>query len=269
VPIVEGRAFTAGDTASTASVAIVNQTMAQRYWPGQSAIGRTIRIPAPPGTTVEDVVMQIVGVARDAKYTNLAESPQPFVYRPVAQARRVGALSLVVRSSRPAALAARVREVAANIDATVPILEVREFADLYQLRALLAPRLMSQLVSALGLIGLGLSGIGLYGVLAFMSMRRVREFGVRFAVGATPVSVATLVIRQGAALLLPGLALGALLATVLTPLIGAPAFDFVSPRDPVVLMAATLIAAAISLGAALVPAIKASRIDPIITLRAE
>jgi putative ABC transport system permease protein len=269
IPIVDGRAFSSSDTAQTTRVAIVNQTMARRYWPDASPIGRTIRIPAPPGSADGDVVLQIVGVARDSKYTSLAEPPTPFVYRPVAQARRLGVLSIVVLGARPDALAPLVRAAAAEIDPAVPIIEVRELAELYRLRALLPPRLMSELVSALGLIGVGLAGIGLYGVLAFVSMRRVREFGVRLAVGATPSSVAALVVRQGALLVAPGLAIGALLATLLTPLIGAPAFDFVSPRDPAVLIAATLVAASISLGAALLPALRAARIDPITTLRAE
>jgi predicted permease len=270
IPIVEGRAFTSSDTVESTRVAIINQTMARRFWPNTSPIGRTIRIPAPPAPRGPgELVLQIVGVARDSKYTSLAEPATPFVYRPVAQARRLGVLSIVVRGPRPEALVPLVREAAADIDSAVPMVEVRELAELYRLRGLLPPRLMSELVSSLGVIGVALAGIGLYGVLAFVSMRRVREFGVRLAVGATPSSVAALVVRQGALLVVPGLAIGALLAALLTPLIGAPAFDFVSPHDPVVLTAATLVAAAISLGAALVPAWRASRVDPITTLRAE
>jgi len=269
IPIVEGRAFTSSDTAQATRVAIVNQTMARRYWPDASPIGRTIRIPALPGSAAGDVVLQIVGVARDSKYTSLAEPATPFVYRPVAQARRLGVLSVVVRGSRPEALAPLVRAAAAELDPNVPLLEVRGLDELYRLRGLLPPRLMSELVSSLGLIGVGLAGIGLYGVLAFVSMRRVREFGVRLAVGATPASVAALVVRQGALLVAPGLAIGSLLAALLTPLIGAPAFDFVSPRDPAVLVAAALIAAVVALSAALGPALRASRTDPITTLRME
>jgi putative ABC transport system permease protein len=270
IPIVEGRPFTPDDTAQSTRVAIVNQTMARRFWPNTSPIGRTIRIPAPPPPAGPGpLALQIVGVARDSKYASLAEPATPFVYRPVAQARRLGGLSIVVRGPRPEALAPLVREAAATIDSAVPILEVRELGELYRLRGLLPPRLMSELVSALGVIGVALAGIGLYGVLAFVSMRRVREFGVRLAVGATPSSVAALVVRQGVLLVVPGLAIGALLAALLTPLIGAPAFDFVSPHDPVVLIVATLVAAAISLGAALIPALRASRVDPITTLRAE
>jgi hypothetical protein len=270
IPIVRGRSFDDRDRAGLARVAIVNETMARRYWPDRSPIGQTLRIPVartPSGAT--DLALQIVGVAHDAKYVSLAEAPQPFVYRPLAQARRFGVTSLVVRSTRPAALAALVRQTAAEIDPAVPILEMRELAELYRLRGLLPPRLMSQLVSALGAIGLGLAGIGLYGVLAFVTMRRAREFGVRVAVGATPWSVAALVVRQGAVLVVPGLVLGTVLAAALTPLIGAPAFDFVSPNDPIVLAAATLIPAVVSLGAALMPALRASRVDPITTLRVE
>ena len=270
VPIVTGRAFDARDTLSSPLVAVVNETMARRYWPDGHAIGRTIRIPdVPTPSGPRPLVMEIVGVARDGKYSNLAEAPQPFVYRPIAQGRRIGALTMVVLADEPLAVAPSVRRAAAALDAAVPMFEMREMRNLYQLRALMPPRFMSQLTGAIGAIGVLLAAVGLYGVLALITARRTREFGVRLAVGAQTHSVVWLVLRQAAALVLPGLALGVLAAALLTPLIGSPAFDFVSPGDPFVFIMATLVAAISSLVAAALPARRASHVDPVVALRAE
>jgi macrolide transport system ATP-binding/permease protein len=267
-PIIEGRAFNDRDTAVSPRVAIVNETFARRYWPGQNAIGRTVRIPNVPGPDgPQPFVMEVVGVARDGKYVQLSEASRPFLYRPFAQGRRTAMTMVVLTDGDPAALAPQVRATAAGLDPVVPIFGVRTLDDLYEGRALLPARAMSQIVTALALLALLLASVGLYGVMAFLAERRTREIGIRVAIGAAPSGVLLMVLRQAAALVVPGLALGVVASLLLTPLLRAEAFDFISPRDPLVLAIVPIVVAAVALLASAIPAIRAARIDPATAVR--
>jgi ABC-type antimicrobial peptide transport system permease subunit len=176
---------------------------------------------------------------------------------------------VVLTQGEPAAIASAVRAASASVDSSVPVFDVQTADSLYRSRALLPSRLMSQLVTSIGVLGLLLASVGLYGVIAFLSTRRTREIGVRMAVGASRGGVLRMVLWQAAGLLLPGLALGVALAALLTPLLGSPAFDFVSPYDPLVMTLAPLLTAGVAMLAAALPAIRASRIDPTMALRAD
>lgn len=269
-PIVRGRAFDATDSASSPPVAIVNETFAHRYWPGEDPIGKTVTFPeAGPATKTGGVTAAVVGVARDAKYWQLAEVPQPFIYRPIAQGRRVALTMLVLARGEPSSIASAVRDAAASVDSAVPMFDVRTFDDLYQSRALLPARMMSQLVSALGAIALLLSSVGLYGVIAFLAARRTYEISIRIAVGASPGSVVRMVLGQAAVFVLPGLALGTIAAFLLVPFLASQEFDFVTPRDPSVFALVVVLTTAVALVAAGVPARRAARVDPIAALRDE
>jgi predicted permease len=269
-PIVRGRSFDARDGLSTPPVAIVNETLARRYWPGQDPIGKTVAFPdAIAADGAPGVLAEVVGVARDAKYWQLAEAPQPFVYRPIAQGRRVSLTMMVLGTGDPSRLAEVVRNVASSIDGTVPMFDVRTFDDLYRERALRPSRTLSQMVSALGLVAVLLSSVGLYAVLAFLTMRRTSEIGIRIAVGATRGRVLRLVLRQAAALVSPGLFIGTVGAFLLSPLLASPAFDFVVPRDPWVFALVTPLTAGVSIAAASVPARNAANVDPVVALRTE
>ena len=263
-PIVRGRAFDARDTGSSAPVMIVNETIAARYWPGQDPIGRTVRIPDASGQRVE-----VIGVARDAKFGALAESPRPFVYLPYSQHPSLAMTVVVLTTGDPAGLAPDVRRAAQAVDASVPMFDLRTFSDAYQWWALGPSRLMSTLVTALGLLALSVAAVGLYGVLAYLCGQRTREIGIRIAVGATPIRVAALIATHTAALVVPGLVLGLVLAFFLMPLISAPAFDFVTPREPLVFAVAVLVVASVAALAGAIPARRAARIDPTVALRAE
>ncbi|HLG56106.1 MAG TPA: ABC transporter permease [Vicinamibacterales bacterium] len=269
-PIVHGRGFDARDTATSPRVAIVNETMAKQYWPDQDPVGKTVRIPdVPTPNGPQTIAMEVVGVARDGKYWELAESTRPFIYRPFSQGRRIAMTMVVLTRGEPAAIASAVRAASASVDSSVPVFDVQTLDSLYRSRALLPSRLMSQLVTSIGVLGLLLASVGLYGVIAFLSTRRTREIGVRMAVGASRGGVLRMALWQAAGLLLPGLALGVALAALLTPLLGSPAFDFVSPYDPLVMTLAPLVTAGVAMLAAALPAIRASRIDPTMALRAD
>ncbi len=169
--------------------------------------------------------------------------------------------------SSPLALASAVRKLAADIDRTVPLYDVRTMEDLYWSRALLPSRMISRIVTALGVLGLILACVGLYGVITFLFSSRIHEIGIRMAVGASPRGVLTMVLTHAMFLIVPGLALGLGLAVLLTPLLASPAFDFVEPGDPLVLTMAPLMMAFVCFVAATLPARRAARVDPTLALR--
>ncbi|HVQ14160.1 MAG TPA: FtsX-like permease family protein, partial [Vicinamibacterales bacterium] len=269
-PIVHGRAFDVTDTQTSPRVAIVNETMARVYWGNGDPIGKLIRIPDVPGPQgPETLVLSVIGVAKDGRYWQLGESPQPFIYRPFSQARP-GRMTMVVLSSgdtSPLALASALRETAAAVNASVPLFDLRTLDDLYQSRALLPSRMMSRIVTALGVLGLVLACVGLYGVIAFLFANRTHEIGIRMAVGASPARVLGMVLTHASVLVLPGLVAGLGLAVFLTPFLASPAFDFVTPGDPVVMTVAPLAMALVCFTAAMLPARRAARVNPTAALR--
>jgi len=269
-PIVRGRGFAESDTPTSTRVAIVNETMVNRYWAGEDPVGKRLRIPDAPGPNgPQTLILEVVGVAKDGKYWQLGESTQPFIYRPLSQAR-LGAMTMVALAedgTSPLALAAAVRSAAAGVNAAVPLYDLRTLEDLYRSRALLPSRMMSQIVTALSVLGLVLACVGLYGVVTFLFSSRTHEIGIRMAVGATPTRILRTVLTHAMVLAGPGLILGLGAAALLTPLLASPAFDFVEPHDPAVLIAAPLTMALVCLLAAALPARRAARIDPMLALR--
>ncbi len=248
----------------------MNETLANRYWADENPIGKVIRVPDVPGPNgPETLTLEVVGVAKDGKYWQLGESPQPFIYRPFSQARP-GPMTMVVLAAddaSPIALAASVRTAAASVNSTVPLYDLRTMEDLYQSRALLPSRMISQIMTALGVLALVLACVGLFAVVSFLFSSRTHEIGIRMAVGASPPRVLRMVLTHAMLLIAPGLALGLGLAMWLTPLLASPAFDFVTPGDPVVLTLAPLMMASVCLVAAMLPARRAAHVDPTRALR--
>ena len=260
--IVRGRAFDNRDTPSSPPVAVINETMASRYWPRQDAIGRTLRLRDRNGP-----VLQVVGIARDGKYGEIAEAPQPFLFLPSAQRFR-SMMTMVVRTQGdPATLAAPIRAEVQALGGGVPTFDVRTLDDVYQARAMAPARLTLLLMTALGVLGTILAVVGLYGVMAYLTSLRKREIGVRMAIGADRSSVVRLVLQQAVGVVSVGLVAGIALATAATPALAIP-FDF-RPRDTTVMVIVLLVLMAATLAAALVPALRAATIDPVIALRDE
>ena len=167
----------------------------------------------------------------------------------------------------PLALASALREAAASVDASVPLFDVRTLDDLYQSRALLPSRMMSRVVTALGVLGLVLACVGLYGVIAFLFASRTHEIGIRMAVGASPSRVLAMVLTRAATIVVPGLIAGLGLAALFTPFLAAPAFDFVMPDVPIAMTVAPLAMALVCFAAAMLPARRAARVNPTQALR--
>lgn len=258
IALLRGRDFQEADRQGAAQVVIVNQFMADRFWPGQDAVGKRFRF---HGDTEP---REVVGVAKTASYFNAGENPQPCAYLPEAQ-EHAAAASLVIRAANPPAALAVVRKEVQALDPNLPLVQVITLEDRFA-QGLWAPRMAAALLTLFGALALLLASIGIYGVMAYTVSRRSSEIGLRMALGARPGEVWTMVIRQGLALVAAGLAIGLAAAFGLSRLItsmlyGSAASDWTTfPLTALVLLAVAIAALAI-------PARRAMRVDPVIALR--
>ena len=259
IPIVKGRVFDSRDLPSSPRVAVINEAMAQKYWPNRDAIGGRFRMEGKE-------TLEVVGVAKTIKYRDAAEQPLPFLYLPLSQ-QYTSFITLHVETERdPAAIAAPVLAQIRGLDAGMPVADVQTLEHFFKEGALFATRLIMQIVAAIGLLGLLLAVTGLYGVIAYSVSRRTREIGIRMAIGADAGKVARLVLRQGLRLTLIGAAIGLALALAASKLL-ASLLAGVSSRDPAVYLLASALLAAVSLLACYLPARRAARVDPLEALR--
>jgi macrolide transport system ATP-binding/permease protein len=262
VPLVGGRDFTSADAEGSMPVVIVNEQMAQQFWPGEDALGKRFRFFGDEDFTT------VVGVAKTAKYNGVAEEPIPFIYQPLMQ-NYTPAGTVHVRTAGPAApLAPSVRAALREVDPTLALFNIQTLED--QVADALAPlRTNVILLTAFGGLALLLAAIGLYGVTSYTVTHRTREIGVRMALGARPGAVLGLVLTQGLALVGIGLAIGLVAALGLSALVPPDLVANTSPRDPVTLAMTAALLAFIAAVATYLPARRATRIDPLIALRTE
>jgi predicted permease len=257
IPLVWGREFTRSDDENAALVAVVNETMAARYWGGKNPIGERVQ--------VKGRWMRVVGVAKDSKYQSVREAPKPFFYVPARQMATVGS-SLYIRTPlRPETISdALVREVQA-LDGNLALYEVITLQEQVD-RSTSAQLAAVTLVGVLGGLALALAAIGLYGVMASVVSQSTRELGLRMALGAGANTLLRLVLSRGLTLTLGGVFLGAVAAFALTRLLGNLLYK-VSPRDPWSFGAAFVVMTVASVAACFLPAWRAARIDPARALR--
>jgi len=260
-PLLAGRDFRDSDAAASPPAALVNERLAARFWPHESPIGKSIREVRP------DRVWTVVGVVRDGKMRGYRDELRPGFYVPAAQADR-GEMTLEARTSGPAvALASAVRREIQAADPSVPVTDV-ETMETWLADSLSQERLIASFSAGLAALALVLAAIGIYGVLSFSVSRRTREIGVRMALGARPAEVSALVLWETARLAGAGLAIGA--AGALTLARSAKALLYgVTPADPAAFTAALALLALAAAGSSLLPALRAARLDPAATLRAE
>jgi predicted permease len=261
-PVRAGREFDAEDRDGHPAVALVNEAMAARYFPGASPLGRRV--------TVSGATRTIVGVVADARSASLADAPVPQIWAPILQAApsALSSMTLVVSSGqRWDAAAAVIREEIRGLDASLPVTGVEPYAAVVRAR-LLPQRLGAALLGIFGALSLVLAAVGIYAVVSWSTRRRTREFGIRLALGARASDVRRLVVRQMAASVSAGAATGLLLAVAAGQLLRGALYG-IGPMDPVALGGATLVLAAAALLAAWVPARRASRLDPSRALRQE
>jgi macrolide transport system ATP-binding/permease protein len=256
VPLLAGREFSREDNETAAPVAIVNETMAAKYWRGQNPVGSRVQ--------VKGRWMRVVGIAKTTKYNSLRETPQPFFYVPMRQT--VMGQTLTIRTSLdPRTVSqALIREVRA-LDANLAPSELSTMQEQIA-RTTGSQRVAVMMLAAFGTLAVFLAAIGLYGVMSYLVSQRTREMGLRMALGATPSHLLRLVMSHGLTLTAGGIVLGAVLALGSTRLLGYLLYRL-SPRDPVAFGLAFLVMTVVSAIACFLPAWRAARIDPIRALR--
>jgi predicted permease len=260
IPILRGRNFQDTDIEDGPGVVIVNEVMAERFWPGEDALGKTIRRPGGQEYTV-------VGIARTTKVRTLGEAPRPFIYRPYSQ-NYVTFLTAVVRSPGRAeeGLQAAFR-VLREQDPDILVAETKTMDE--HLGVMLFPARMGSILSSLfALIALALATIGLYGIVSFSVSRKSREVGIRMSLGAEPGRVVREIIREGMGLVLAGAGAGLLLSLALAQVLQSLLYG-VSALDPITFMVVPTGLLGVAFLAAYLPARKASRVDPVRALKAE
>jgi putative ABC transport system permease protein len=257
IPIVAGREFTRNDDGNAPPVAIVNQTMAAKYWPGKDAVGQRLK--------VKDKWMEIVGVAKNAHYRTKLEQPTQFFYVPVRQNFLVQNGFIIRTDQSPAAIRnALAREIHALDPNLAPLdtISLQEQVD----RMSYTQRLAVALLAIFGGMALFLAAIGLYGVMSYSVSQSTRELGVRMALGANTRDLLRIVISRGLRLTIAGIIIGVTAALILTRLMGNLLYK-VSPRDPLAFGSAFVVMMIVALAACFLPAWRATRIDPVRALR--
>jgi hypothetical protein len=266
IPILRGRGFLDSDRADTPLVAVVNQKFAETYWPKQDALGKRFHMKTATGPLV-----QIVGIAKMAKYFWIAEPPLDFIYLPYTQ-EKLPAMTIVAETGAPdaATLAPVLREVVRGIDPSMPVVNTRTMQDFYTQRAVKTPDIIAESVAGLGTMGLILAMVGLYGLIAYSVSRRRREIGIRMAIGADRQKVVRMILRQGLVLGSIGVAAGLVVSffacrAVIT-VAWIASFDHLNyAMFPAIAIPLLLI----TLAATYAPARRASLVDPMRALRDE
>jgi predicted permease len=262
IPLVGGRDFTAFDTETAPSVVIVNETLARRFWPGQPAIGQRLR----SGDASDgDRAMEVIGVARDSKYVSVGEDPRPFLYRPFAQAYTPQVTLLVRATAAPGTVLPSIVQTVREMDAGLPVFNVATMDDATSV-SLLPAKLAGRVLTALGILALALSALGTYGVLSFLVRSRSRELAIRLAIGATPRDIATLVVRHALTWTGTGTLIGLGFALVVTRFLASFLYG-INPTDLFTFVSVPVLIALVAGVAAFLPAHRASRQDPLVTLR--
>ncbi len=261
IPLVAGRGFTSRDNATAPMVAVINQALAQQFFRHENPLGRRVAF----GGAGEAPQIEIVGVARDAKYTALRDAVPPTIYLAAAQ-NPEGSVNFAVRTSdSPAAILPAIRSAVREIDPTLPVLGLRTHDEQIE-RLHSQETLFARLSGLFGLVALTLACVGLYGLMSYTVLRRTGEIGLRMALGALPLQVLAMILRESLALVCAGVLLGVLAAMGAGRLIASMLFGL-SPTDPSTFATVALILFAIALVASLLPAWRASRVDPMTALR--
>jgi predicted permease len=259
IPLVKGRDFTEHDTGEGASVGILNESLARQLYGTQDPIGQTAQ--------TGDNTFTVVGVVADVRQSSLDEAAATQMYMPFARGGGVSS-DLIVRSTLPpAALVASLRAALAEVDRSMSIVEVRPLTELVE-RAVSPRKFLLSLLGGFAGVGLLLASLGIYGVISYGVAQRGQEIGVRMALGATGSSVRALVLWETLRLALAGIAIGLLASFALARLIAAMLYD-TSPADPMTFVATGALLVTVAAIAGYVPALRASRVDPMTALRAE
>jgi putative ABC transport system permease protein len=263
IPLLAGRDFEERDNEHAPKVVIINETLARRLWPGENPIGKRLTV----GRKENRPLWEVIGVAKDGKYRTLGESPKPYMYFPLPQDYEPGMTLLIRTTNDPKSLTSAVRQEVKALDARLPVTGVMTLQE-HMGYALMWTRMGAKLSTTFGLLALLLAATGLYSVMAYAVSQRTREIGIRMALGAQRSDVLRLVAGQGMILALTGVVIGLPLAFVLTRVMAGLLYG-VSAGDPLIFFVVPVLLGAVALLACLIPARKATKVDPMTALRYE
>ncbi len=259
IPIVRGRAFTPADRQGSTPVIIINEAMAKQFFPNEEALGRRLHIfNRPPAR-------EIVGIARTIKYNFVGEDETAYMYLPLEQNYSSQVVVQVRGQGEPEAVLGTARRELQAVEPTMPLLNVNTYRSVVS-TSLWAPRMGASLLAVFGLLALVLAAIGLYGVMSYSVSQRTREIGIRMALGAAQPAVRAMVVRQGLWLAVGGVVVGLAFAFALARQVTNLLFG-VSGADPVTFIAVAVLLLVVALASTLLPAVRASRVDPVEALR--
>jgi len=280
IPLRAGRDFTDADRGGTQGVIVINETAAKRFWPDQSPLGGRISLPretrAPlgdherdPDAQADAVILTVVGVTGDVRHVGLAVPPRPEIFLNAMQSELNWPWSvLAVRTvSDPETLVATVKDIARGVDANVPLVRISTM-DRILSRSMSAPRVYATLLGAFASLALALAAVGLYGLVSYSVSQRAHEMGIRLALGAARGEIVRLVLARGLALAAIGTIIGVAGALAATRVLAGLTAG-VQPTDPATFALVTLVLLGTALLAAYLPARRASRVDPMVALRAD
>jgi macrolide transport system ATP-binding/permease protein len=258
IPIVGGRDFATSDTAKSPGVVIVNETLAQRFWPGQNPVGKRLH-------SGNADLLEVVGVAKNGKYQSLGEIPPLVVYYPFTQSYATSAALVIRTSVDPGAEISNVRSEVQKLDPQLPIYDAKTLKE--HLRLALFPLHAGAVVAgSFALLAMVLAGIGIYGVMSYSVGQRMHEIGIRMALGARATDVWTMVLKQGVIITAIGMVFGLVCAIGLSGVVASMLYG-VSATDPLTFLLIALLLAAVALTACYIPARRATKVDPVIAIR--
>jgi putative ABC transport system permease protein len=257
--VLRGRTFDTREETPTNRSAIINESMARRFWPNTDPIGRHF--------LVEGNDYQIVGLVQDGRINGIHENLEPYIYFPFAQKPMGEATIMVETVSDPRQLVGAVKQEIRSVDKSVIFLSIQTLKDLMG-GALWPDRMFFLLLAVLGCLGIFLTSVGLYGVVAYLTGRRTRELGIRMALGARRQDVLALVLKQGLRPALIGILVGVAAAAAVARLISSLLYG-VKPTDPIVFFGGSVLILGVALLASYIPARRATKVDPMVALRYE
>jgi len=260
--LIQGRDFTEQDGESKQDVAVVNETFTRRFWPGQSALGKRFSYAGSAGPWIE-----VVGVIQDGKYFSLSEEATPFVYTNVRPGSGGGGILVARTTGEPQSAMAAIRREFQQLDATLPLYNVRTMVE-HMAIPLFPARVAATLLGGFGSLALALAAIGIFGVMAYAVTQRTREIGIRMALGAQAGGIFKLVVGQGLKLTALGMGIGLACAFAGTRLMSGLLYG-VSALDVVTFAGVSLLLALVALLACYIPARRAMKVDPMVALRCE
>jgi predicted permease len=268
IRLLNGRFFSERDNAAAPSVAIVSQSVARGLWPNEDPVGKRITLEDHPEPRDW---LTIVGVVDDVRQASLTEQPHRAIYQPYQQVGRpffLTHMNFVVRTAAsPRSVAAAMREVLQGADRSLPVQPISSMTDLIATTTA-EPLFQARLISIFSILALSLSAIGIYGVLAYSITERTREIGIRMALGAEKSDITHMILKRSLLLVTAGVVLGVAGALAVTRVLAKFLFD-VKPTDPATFLAVVALLVFVALLAGLLPARRATRVDPFVALKCE